>query len=112
MSEIQTGLLITVIGMGLVFIMITVLWGLMALLVKVTSRKTEIETEQISNELLEAPTSVPSSIKMKAAAVAISLAIASRKKITSTNTSSEINLWQGAARIKQIQNHVRRGQRK
>ena len=48
MSEIQQGLLITAIGMSLVFVVIIFLWGMMALLVRVTSKKEEmpeIETE-------------------------------------------------------------------
>ena len=39
MSELQQGLLIAAIGMGLVFAIIIFLWGLMALMMRVTSRE-------------------------------------------------------------------------
>ena len=38
MSTISQGLLITAVGMGLVFIMILALWGIMALLFKLTNK--------------------------------------------------------------------------
>jgi len=50
MSEIQQGLLIAAIGMGLVFAIIIFLWGLMALMMRVTSR----EKSEVGLETLEA----------------------------------------------------------
>ena len=52
MSEIQQGLLIAGIGMGLVFVVIIFLWGMMALLLKLTSRKNQsvvADSEPIEN---------------------------------------------------------------
>lgn len=46
-AELSNALLITALGMGLVFVAILLLWGLMAGLVKLTSRTAgEIETEE------------------------------------------------------------------
>jgi|GEM_PF-3913028 len=39
MSELQQGLVIAAIGMGLVFAIIIFLWGLMALMMRLTSRE-------------------------------------------------------------------------
>ncbi len=48
MSLFNQGLLITAIGMGLVFVMIFALWGIMALLVKLTNKpEAEEETEEV-----------------------------------------------------------------
>lgn len=111
MSEIQTGLLITVIGMGLVFIMIIILWGLMALLVNITSNKSKSEIEFASEEPVDNHVPQISEIKRKAAAAAVTAALTLRKTRTPEPNTSEMNLWQGIARLKQLQNQGRRGQR-
>ncbi len=46
MTVIEQGLLITGIGMGLVFVVIIFLWGLMALMMRVTSGKKRKPTEE------------------------------------------------------------------
>jgi Na+-transporting methylmalonyl-CoA/oxaloacetate decarboxylase gamma subunit len=74
-------LLITVIGMGLVFVAIFILWGLMALLVKLT---TEAEDDNAGKEdetemavLDDAPSSgAPDPVKVRAAAAAVATALA------------------------------------
>jgi Na+-transporting methylmalonyl-CoA/oxaloacetate decarboxylase gamma subunit len=112
MSNIQTGLLITAIGMGLVFAMIALLWGLMVILVKLTSRNTEPEVEKLTGQTNLPAISGPLKAKREAAAAAVAVALAHRasqqKKQTQTG---EINIWQATARLKQLQNQMRRGQR-
>ena len=71
------GLSITGLGMGLVFLMIIVLWGIMALLVRLTNRpEKEAETDD-----LESPASAePRTYAAQAAAAAIRQLSADSKK--------------------------------
>ena len=117
MSEIVKGLLITAIGMGLVFVVIILLWGVMALLVKLTSGK----------RVLQAPAEMPAtpvtgaiqpdgerSLKAKAAAVAVATLLAS-SKLSSASTqpeNNEISNWQAQGRARQMHAHTLRGQRR
>ncbi|MCJ7535403.1 MAG: OadG family protein [Anaerolineales bacterium] len=117
MNDISTGLLITGIGMGLVFAVIILLWGLMALLVRVTSpnRKADlpgqIELEPAGNE-----TDLSLSLdKYKAAAAAVAYAINLRSghlpgKLDASPTNLSSN-WQAAARTRLINNQNNRGRR-
>ena len=86
--DMQNGLLITAIGMGLVFVVIIFLWGLMALMMRLTSgekkqRKTseqeqvaEIEPAIAEDVLLSQPiTQMEKKLKAIAAAVAVAIAI-------------------------------------
>ena len=53
-ETLKQGLLITAIGMTIVFAMILVLWGIMALLVKLTNRPENEETaEEVGTSLAE-----------------------------------------------------------
>jgi Na+-transporting methylmalonyl-CoA/oxaloacetate decarboxylase gamma subunit len=65
MSELATVLWITLIGVGLVFSAILVLWGLMVILVRLTGRGEEQSRENQERQL-----------KQQAAAVAVALALA------------------------------------
>jgi len=115
----QTGWLITGIGMGLVFAVIIALWGLMALLVKLTSRekKTKLESKaesDLSTEkvLLQGD---QNDLKRKAAAVAVAIELGliqgaqSSPQINEQNI--EINAWQAVTRARQLQNQIIRGRR-
>jgi Na+-transporting methylmalonyl-CoA/oxaloacetate decarboxylase gamma subunit len=119
MSTIQQGLLIAVIGMGLVFSVIIFLWGLMALLVRLTS--SNAEAPQAFQENLET-TAEPLVPQMKAAedqrraaaaavAVAMALAAARGRGTENAGGASEANLspWQAVHRVRQLQNRIRRG---
>lgn len=64
-------LLITAIGMGLVFAAILLLWGLMALLVRVTTR--EVSAEQPLP--FEPETAANTDLKHRAAAAAVAVAL-------------------------------------
>ncbi|MFH1447084.1 MAG: OadG family protein [Chloroflexota bacterium] len=115
----QTGWLITGIGMGLVFAVIITLWGLMALLMKLTSRekKTKLGNDAESNlpiaTVLLQEDQNHFQKKAAAAAVAIGLgliqSIQSSPQINKQNT--EINTWQAVTRARQLQNQIIRGRR-
>jgi Na+-transporting methylmalonyl-CoA/oxaloacetate decarboxylase gamma subunit len=75
-------LLITAIGMGLVFIAMLALWGLMVLSVRVTARYAEIESEEEAIEEVETPQEEPAEAdagfarKRQAAVAAVAYALA------------------------------------
>ena len=108
MENIQAGLLITAIGMGLVFVVILALWGLMVLLVKITSKKDQQAEIQEAEEIpIELETDPKSSLYPKIAAVAVAAAINFSSKQPSIMTSSqpaEISLWKNVKRMQQLQN--------
>jgi Na+-transporting methylmalonyl-CoA/oxaloacetate decarboxylase gamma subunit len=86
MSPINSALIITAIGMGLVFIAIIALWGLMELMVRVTARFAKEEGAGEAEEGGEAagpvaeidpePVDGLAELKRKAAAAAVVLALA------------------------------------
>ncbi|MAT42354.1 MAG: hypothetical protein CL609_08440 [Anaerolineaceae bacterium] len=87
MSPITQGLIITGIGMGLVFVAILALWGLMTVLVKATADrpKVEVPPEVVEETVvqIESPVSVVTDNneqlhKAAAAAVAIALQLQQR----------------------------------
>ncbi len=108
MENIQAGLLITAIGMGLVFVVILALWGLMVLLVKITSKKDQQAEIQEAEEIpIELETDPKTKMYPKIAAVAVAAAINLSNKQPSIMTScqpAEISLWQSVNRIQQLQN--------
>lgn len=124
MSEIlRQGLLITAIGMGLVFAVIIFLWGLMALMMRLTSgnKKEKKSPEQPTDEDIGQvggddvdPEQQMQEIEQKrrAAAAAVTVALAIDKNQTrqkSRNTAENqgmLNPWQTIHRMRQL------GQRK
>jgi sodium pump decarboxylase gamma subunit len=81
-TDFQQGLLIAAIGMGLVFAVIILLWWLMALLMRLTSReKSEeiVETNAAEDKPVVIPAMAPDERKFKAVAAAIAVAIALEK---------------------------------
>jgi len=110
MSGIQQGLLITAIGMGLVFVVIVFLWGLMALLVRVTS-KNETPLEE-APELPQSDNPVVPELlisegqrRAAAAAAAVALAIDSfppvRSKALTPDQTQGLSPWQSFHRTHQ-----------
>jgi len=106
MSPIMTALFITVIGMGLVFIAILLLWGLMEVIVKATAKPIgeEVESEAEAN-LEPAPAS---DLKLRAVAAAVAIAIALRR-VTSPAGVSDIgaqgnvpSAWQTISRAARL----------
>jgi len=118
MSEIQQGLLITAIGMGLVFVVIIFLWGLMAYMMRLTSEKDEV-SEAVSSDVETDIPAVPemaaaeSQRRAAAAAVAVLMAItAGRDRATQMSTQGDawgMNPWQSFHRERQLENRQIRG---
>ena len=119
MSEIQQGLLIAAIGMGLVFIIIIFLWFLMALLMRVTSNEKRMKAE--SDAVTETASSVvPKKVTTEgqhraaaATAVAVALAVfssrAQESKLYSQNQKSSLSPWLSYHRARQLENKKLRG---
>ena len=114
MTTLNQGLLITAIGMGLVFLMILALWGVMALLVKLTN-KPEAKAEE---PIIE---TVPITLNEKsvcdfngalAAAIAVAYALESHATTfvfqPGSGKSSE-NAWLNAGRTQQLYSKTIRG---
>ena len=115
MSVINQGLLITLLGMGLVFIMILALWGIMALLVKLTNKPEVEEEAPIAEAILSEPEAAPASNRNGALAAAIAVAYALESqastaifapKVASTSTK---NAWWTAGRTQQLYSNTIRG---
>lgn len=80
MNPVVAGLIITAIGMGLVFVVIVLLWGFMALLVNLTARIKTGETEAEEPVAAEIPAEAPVDdearlLKKRAAAAAVAALI-------------------------------------
>lgn len=110
MTPIGSSLWITLIGMGLVFIAILLLWGLMEAVVRLTNRfpgKTEEEGEDEAEvEAAEAAPAAeaPTGLKARAAAAAVAFALAkrSRSSFQPTASSPSGSAWQAVTRSFQL----------
>jgi Na+-transporting methylmalonyl-CoA/oxaloacetate decarboxylase gamma subunit len=83
MTAFQQGLLISAMGMGLVFIMIVVLWGIMAGMVAIFKQKEKPEVVEVVSEAVagadaDSEFDAQNSQVELAAAVAVSFALALR----------------------------------
>ena len=113
MSEIQQGLLIAGIGMGLVFLLIILLWLLMDLMMRMTSNKKTIQAE-VGEGDESAATAVPDiedvEIKRRAVAagVAVALAMSSDQQYKTTQMvkeeGSRISPWLSYHRARLLEN--------
>lgn len=101
---------ITAIGMGLVFLAILVLWGVMALLVRITDRPeaAEVEPESEAAETASAETMDASDgaldRKRRAAAVAVAVALSLRKPVRPAREqqAGSVSAWQAVNRASQV----------
>lgn len=115
MSILNQGLLITVFGMALVFVMILALWGIMVLLVKLTNKpEPEVEEEPIDESAITEP--APASDQHGALAAAIAVAYALKSQETSSAYAprpdageSKENPWLTAGRTQQLYSNTIRG---
>jgi len=101
------GLAIAGIGMGLVFLMILALWGIMALLVLLTTRTTppEMETGEQPSEL---PAEAEHKAEAAAAAVAFALAQEqSRRQLELKAGTAPTSQWLLTGRLQQINQGIR-----
>lgn len=108
MGIISTSLIITALGMGIVFVMIIALWGLMALLVHLTEKhKPETENKSIGESV------AASNRKRQAAAAAVASAM-SHNNISEPHEfplppTALVSAWQAVMRSEILN---RRGRRK
>lgn len=111
----EKGLIITAIGMGLVFVLIILLWFIMALLVKVTEnfKGTEEEEAPVKTEEVAEAEVVPSENKAQlaaalAAATVVAISRKTKKPLTGTSQmrspalGSSSSSWLNAGRVRQI----------
>jgi Na+-transporting methylmalonyl-CoA/oxaloacetate decarboxylase gamma subunit len=101
MSNLLAALQITVLGMGLVFAAILVLWWMMVLL---TSSMAEKDT--LSSLAATAPPLTNNNVKAQAAAVAVAIALAeqqaSHTHCLSTPPTAIVSAWQLGMRTRQL----------
>jgi len=116
MVEFQQGLLITAIGMGLVFAVIIFLWGLMSLMMRVTSREPQLEDEVVENPLsddsdLPEMEMVERKRRAAAAAIAVGIALGSKKLKTASDKIGDkegtLSPWQTVHRSRQLEKRKR-----
>ena len=113
---IQQGLMITVIGMGLVFLVIIFLWWLMGLLVKVTT-KDEVVVEEpepaaTGEMLVHEMAAIEQLRRAAAAAVAVGLTIESHtahRLQGQTQANGGMSPWQSVHRAHQLEQYNKRG---
>lgn len=111
----EQGLIISAIGMGLVFVLIIVMWFIMAFLVKVTAKfKGSSEEESPVEETVVVQTAaVPNEDKAQlaaalAAAAVVAMTLKAKKPLKSSyqtsspTQGSESNSWLNAGRVRQI----------
>lgn len=97
MEPIEQGLLIAGIGMGLVFLMIIALWGIMAGMVAIFKQKEKPETVEEMSEVVPAGEAEPGSLAQTsqfqlAAAVAVAYALATQAS-TPSHGSTQSTSW-------------------
>ena len=111
---LKQGLMITIVGMGIVFAMILILWGIMVLLVKLTNRtEKEDATEESAISLPEpAVETVPGEAPALAAAIAVAYALSAKPKTVFASDTQSIqtgSTWLAAGRAQQVARQTNRG---
>ena len=113
---LKQGLLITVTGMGIVFAMILILWGIMVLLVKLTNRpeKEEAAVEAAISLPEPEPVAVTSAgdASALAAAIAVAYALSVKPKTgfaADTQSIQTGSTWLAAGRAQQVARQTNRG---
>lgn len=113
MSNLSNALIITGIGMGLVFVAILLLWGLMGLMGRfIKDRPEAAETEEAPETtpavVQPEPTAVRAALtaaakaKAASAAVAVAMALTAAKKIGSQRPDTSVTGWQAALRANRL----------
>jgi Na+-transporting methylmalonyl-CoA/oxaloacetate decarboxylase gamma subunit len=110
MNTLTQGLLITLIGMGLVFLAIVLLWGMMALMVRLGSKPEESSSEQSSAEVQDNQPETPdrSQDMKKRLAAAAAVAYALTRKAKDSQSVEKLsglsgNAWQTTQRAQVLQ---------
>jgi Na+-transporting methylmalonyl-CoA/oxaloacetate decarboxylase gamma subunit len=106
MNNMVIALEITVLGMGLVFAAIILLWWMMDLLTLITADKEQTLPEAPVVDLSKAVLSMNSDIKAKAVAVAVAIALAEQRAcLTHPLPESQtpiVSPWQLGMRTRQL----------
>jgi Na+-transporting methylmalonyl-CoA/oxaloacetate decarboxylase gamma subunit len=99
MSEnLTTALQMTAIGMGLVFAAIILLWGLMAVLVRLTEERPSSPQAEDTT-----PKAEPADLRAQAAAIAVSMALnQDQVRASSIPSTSTVSAWQSVMRGRQL----------
>jgi sodium pump decarboxylase gamma subunit len=113
-ETLKQGLLITVIGMGIVFAMILILWGIMVLLVRLTNRPEKEETAEEIVTTLPEPVAVTTTAdaSVLAAAIAVAYALSVKPKTAFAADTQSIqtgSTWLAAGRAQQVARQTNRG---
>jgi Na+-transporting methylmalonyl-CoA/oxaloacetate decarboxylase gamma subunit len=106
---------ITLIGMGLVFISIIMLWGLMALLVRLAAERGEpepVEAEPAAEMAASEEVGAGLERKRRAAAAAVAVALARRKPARAAQAASSLSTWQAVQRANQVSQRVSSSRKK
>ena len=110
-GNLQSALLIAAIGMGLVFAAIVLLWGFMALLVRVSEVKEPAESAEEPGSAAMARAADETQMKKRAAAVAVAVALASLKTSSAffpRGGETVFSPWQAVMRSHQLKFKQRR----
>jgi Na+-transporting methylmalonyl-CoA/oxaloacetate decarboxylase gamma subunit len=124
MSTLVSALWITLIGMGLVFIALVLLWGLMALMVNATTKMAEKEAAEVAGETGEVEAAAVeeeiiqpgTALRAKAAAAAIAVALQMQAKTIGQRGSlpapEPFSAWQSVMRANRLTQKSRTFSRK
>jgi Na+-transporting methylmalonyl-CoA/oxaloacetate decarboxylase gamma subunit len=124
MSTLESALWMTLIGMGLVFIALLLLWGLIAFMVNATSKMAEKEAAEaaggVSEEeaaVTEEPAALPgTALRKQAAAAAVAVALQIQARTTgqrvSLPASEPFSAWQSVMRANRLTQKSRTYSRK
>jgi Na+-transporting methylmalonyl-CoA/oxaloacetate decarboxylase gamma subunit len=117
-DNLSAALLISLLGMGIVFGIILLTWGIMAALTRIPPGRDELaeaeEAESVEAEITEVVT-LPGAERAAAAAVAVALALEQRVRAIQVrprvDTAATISAWQSVMRGRQLKQSYRRPRR-
>jgi Na+-transporting methylmalonyl-CoA/oxaloacetate decarboxylase gamma subunit len=117
-DNLSAALLITVLGMSIVFGIIVLTWGIMAALNRIPPGKDELaEVDQVeadqATERVEAVPNLPGAERAAAVAVAVALALGERSRPVRVRPATEpsipaVSAWQSVMRGRQLKQSYRR----
>lgn len=108
---LNQGLLITLIGMGLVFVALILLWGMMALMGRIPTRERNTPAEDAAAPAEETPAPSADARALHAcaaaAAVAAALALQQRSARPASAAQPALTPWQAVRRAAQLNSAAR-----
>lgn len=116
MSTLTSALMITGLGMGLVFVGILLLWGMMALLVRFVKDPKEVDEAAVVEPEVspEVPDTIQPRHKKRALAAAVAVAMLMRQSTASAQAegSATVSPWQAVLRAGNMSQRVQMFNRK